>query len=272
MTISTLSALAEAFVQKLMYQKSSISNQTTGAYASLWRAGTSAVPAQGATPGAAAVCDSSLTGALTFTNPPSGARSYVSLTNLATSNIGGDIFLVDRLAHMGGLDGTVTTAQTVNVDVSGSTSNLANRRGASNYSDVLWWLEWYTDTGSSAVNASVAVTYDDASTDTIVVALSATMRASRILPIFANTAGRYIKSVQSVTLSGTTGTAGSFGVTALRVLSSFTFGTLANFPAEDSWQRTGMARVHDSACLSAILLCVNTVTGTMTGFVRLVQG
>lgn len=47
----------------------------------------------------------------------------------------------DRLMHMGGLNGTLTTAQAVNLNLNGVTAdNMANRIGDANYSDVQWWL------------------------------------------------------------------------------------------------------------------------------------
>lgn len=45
---------------------------------------------------------------------------------------------------MGGLNGTLTTAQTVGIDFSAlSSDNMAERIGDANYSDIQWWLEWY---------------------------------------------------------------------------------------------------------------------------------
>jgi len=85
--------------------------------------------------------------------------------------------------HMGGLSGTLTTPQTVGIDLSANlaASNLAARLGAANYSNVIWWLEWFTDTGATGVNCTVNVTYNDAvSANLTVLALPATTRAKRL--------------------------------------------------------------------------------------------
>lgn len=272
MTITTLDGLVDAMGNSatlFITNKASIANQLAGGFTSLWRA--TGRPAQGATPGAAAVCSSALTGCYTFTNPSAPVRSYLARLFFLSANAATDVQIHDRLAHMGGLSGTVTTAQTVNVDVSGSTSNLANRRGDSNYSDVQWWLEWYTDTGASAVTATV--TYTNAagtSGRTTTVSLAATMRASRILPIIGN-GGEFIQSVQSVQLSATTGTAGSFGVTATRALTGMSLG-LANSGIVYDWAMLGLPRVHDDACLFGVMIPGTTSSGALYGTAKLIQG
>jgi hypothetical protein len=128
--------------------------------------------------------------------------------------------------HMGGLSGTVTTAQTVNLDLNANlaTDNLDERKGDANFSDVQWWLEWYTDTGSTAVTATVGVTYNDGTSGNLsAISLAATRRASLMVPlnplVHPCGGGRqdsFKATWTGVTLSATTGTAGSFGVTATR--------------------------------------------------------
>lgn len=272
MTISTLDGLIDAMgnsAQRLVVNKASIASQVAGGFTSLWRA--TGTPAQGATPAAAAVCTSALTGSFGWTNPTSPARSYLSRLYLLSANSGTDVQFHDRLAHMGGLSGTVTTAQTANVDVSGSTNNLTNRRGDSNYSDVQWWLEWYTATGSTAVTATV--TYTNAagtSGRTTTVSLAASVAASRMLPIIGS-GGEFIQSVQTVQLSATTGTAGSFGVTATRGIGGISLG-LANGGSVADWAGLGLPRVHDDACLFMVLVPTTTSSGALYGSAALIQG
>jgi hypothetical protein len=252
------------------FNKSSIANQTVGAFTSLWLATGS--PGPGAAPTTAAVASSATLGSIPFTDPVAPIRTYLGRSHGFTSTANSEIQLHDRLAHMGGLSGTSLAAQTVDVDVSVSTSNMVARKGASNYSEVQWWLEWYSDTGATASNATVAVTYDDASTgDLAVVAVGGTVRASRMLPLLSAVSGRYIKSIQSVTLSASTGTAGNFGVTATRYLGSTTLG-VANFAQIFDWAQHGLPRIHDSACLSLALVAGAATTGVMQGSVKLVQG
>lgn len=255
--------------QLFVVNKASIANATAGVFHSLFRA--TGTPAQGAIPSTAAVCNRTLTGAFQFTNPGSGIGSYIGRAFIVSGNTATDIQLHDRLAHMGGLNGTLTTAQTAAVDVSGSTDNMALRRGASDYSDVQWWLEWYTDTGATAVTATV--TYTNAANTsgrTTTVALGATTRASRMLSIIGQS-GEFIRSVQSVQLSASTLTAGNFGVTATRALTSVSLG-LANAGSVYDWALLGLPRVHDDACLALVTLPGTTSTGTLVGTAKLVQG
>lgn len=272
MTISTLDQLIDALgnnATQLVINKASIASQVAGAFTSLWRA--TGTPTQGAIPGAAAVCDNTLAGCFSLTNPSAPTRTYLTRLFGLSANAATDIQIHDRLAHMGGLSGTVTTTQTVNVDVSGATSNLANRRGDTNYSDVQWWLEWYTATGSTAVTATV--TYTNAagtSGRTTTVSLAASMAASRMLPIIGN-GGEFIQSVQSVTLSATTGTAGSFGVTATRSMAGLSMG-LANAGVVADWAYLGLPRIHDSACLFIVMIPGTTSSGALYGSGNLAQG
>ncbi len=271
MTIASRDALINAMGNsstRVRVDKASLSNATAGAYHSLWRA--TGVPAQAAIPAAAAICTAALTGAMGFANPVGPAKTYIGNFRMACANSATDVEIHDRLAHMGGLNGTVTTAQAVNVDASDPL--LASRIGEADFSDVQWFLEWYSDTGSTSVNATVAVTYDDGSVGNVVLtAIGATVRASRMLPILPAVAGRWIKSVQSVTLSATTGTAGSFGVTATR-FRAFVGTNVANKTELYDWAALGLPIVPDDACLMLLALPSTTTTGAIRGGGKLLQG
>lgn len=272
MTISNRDQLIDALANNstaLVINKASIATQIAGGFSSLWRA--TGVPGQGAIPGAAAVCTKALTGAFSFTNPTAPVKTYLTRLFLISGNTATNVQIHDRLSHMGGLSGTVITAQTVNVDVDVVTSNMILRRGDANFSDVQWWLEWYTATGSTVANATCAVTYDDASTGNVVVSIPASTAASRMLAIPPAVAGRFIKSIQSVTLSASTLTAGSFGITATRNLGGLDLG-LANAGTVGDWSYLGLPRVHDDACLAMVMLVSTTSTGALYGSGKLSQG
>ena len=164
MTISTRDQLIDGMgnnSSRIVIDKANIASQAAGTYVSLWRA--TGQPGQGAIPAATAVCNHTLTGAIGFTQQTAPATSYGAYLEAATGNAAMTVEIHDRLAHMGGLSGTLTTAQTVGIDFSAlSSDNLAERIGDANYSDIQWWLEWYTATGATAVTATVAVTYNDA--------------------------------------------------------------------------------------------------------------
>lgn len=275
MAITTKDQLLNAMgnsSQTFIINKASIASATAMQAMSLWLA--TGTPAPGVAPTTAAVCTKALTGALQFKNPVS-ANSYLSRMMLMSSVTLTDIQVHDRLAHMGGLSGTVTTAQTANVDVSGSGSNMVNRRGASDYSDVQWWVEIYTAIGTTA--QTLTVTYTNAagtSGQTTTVTIGATTnsqnRASRAIPIIGN-GGEFIQSIQSVQLAGSTGTAGNFGVTATRLLTGLPLGVAYGSILAD-YKDLGFPRVHDDACLFLICFPGSTSTGALYGSAKLVQG
>lgn len=239
-----------------------------GQWFSLWRAG--GTPGQGAIPAGAAICSKALAGAWTFPNPSSG-RSYLGKVALSCSNAGTSIEIHDRLGHMGGLSGAVTTPQVVDLDLSQTANNLESRKFTTDYTCIQWWLEWYTNTGSTSVTATVTYTdANDVADKTVGVTLPASVIAGRMLPI-APPDGVPIKKVQSVTLSGTTGTAGSFGVTATVPLTTVE-ATQANLKAQGDWATLGLPRIHDSACLMIIVIPSTTTTGIITGMGKLAQG
>jgi hypothetical protein len=272
MTITTRDGLVDALgnsATTFIVAKASIANAIAGGWYSLWRA--TGVPGQGAIPGAVVVNTKADTGAFTFANPVGPVRSYLARLFLQSGNGAHNVEVHDRLSSVGGLNGTLTTAQTANVDVSVSTSNMVLRKGDANYSDVQWWLEWYTDTGATATNATCAVTYDDASTGNVVVALTATMRAGRMLPILSAVPGRFIRSIQTVTLTASTLTAGSFGVTATREHVDVSI-PVANKGELWNWADLGLARIHDDACLFLACMPSTTTTGVLNGSARLAQG
>lgn len=246
---------------RVVIDKASIATQIAGGFSSLWRA--TGVPGQGAIPGAAAVCTKALTGAVGFTNQTAPVTSYLAWAFCTCGNAGQAVEVHDRLAHMGGLSGTVTTAQTVNVDASNAGISSA-RLGDPGFGDVQWFLEWYTATGATGVNATCAVTYDDNSTGNVVVAVPASTAAGRMLPILPAVAGRFIKSIQSVTLSATTGTAGSFGVTATRQRTIMRT-DLANKGQEYSWAQLGIPEIPNDACLFFVMVAITTSTGAVRG-------
>lgn len=278
MTVSTRDQLIDALANnssRIVIDKASIASQAAATFVSLWRA--TGQPGQGAIPGAAAVCDNSLTGAIQFSQQTSPATSYIAWANMACSNAAVTMEIHDRLMHQGNLSGTVTTSQAVGVDISANlaTSNLDARKGDANYSDVQWWLEWYTATGSTAVTATVAVTYNDGTTGTLSVSLAATRPASFMSPlnglIPSAAAGKYIRAVTGVTLSATTGTAGAFGVTATRprtVLPLY----VANKGEVFDWASLGLSEVPNSASLMLIQLTSTTSTGTVRGGGKIAHG
>lgn len=248
--------------RQLIY-KAAISSQVAGGFSSFWRG--NGIPTQASIPTTAAVCTDATVGAYSIPAKTSGATAYIAAMWAVCSVITG-VFLDDRLAHMGGLSGTSVAAQTVNV----TCSTLAGTRCLSDYSDVEWFLEWYTATGSTAVTATLAVTYNDDTTGNVTVTIPASTGASRRIPFFSAVKDKWIKSVQSCTLSATTGAVGNFGVTAVHVLGEMVLDT-ANVMRKADWALIELPIVQDDSCIEVMLLPAGTSTGNLTARALIVQ-
>lgn len=277
MTISTRDQLINAMgnnSSRFVIDKAPLSNAVVGAYYSLWRA--TGQPGQGAIPAAAATCNNALTGAMNFSQQIAPATSYGGWANAVCSNSAVTIEIHDRLMHMGGLNATLLTAQTVALNLNGVTAdNMVKRIGDSNFSDVQWWAEWYMDTGATASTAMVAVTYHDGTTGNLSFAAGGTVRAGRMIPlnnlIPSAAAGKFIRSIDSVTLSASTATAGNFGFTATRPRMTMPL-LLANKMEIFDWAALGLPEIFNSSCIWPIELCSTTTTGTVRGGGKIVHG
>jgi hypothetical protein len=277
MTITTRDQIIDGLANnndRILWDKASLTTQVVGQYCSLWRA--TGVPGQGAIPAAAAYCTKALTGALGFTNQTGPATSYLAWHTLLCGTANTNLEIHDRLAHMGGLNGTLLTAQTVGIDLSTINAGgpvASERLGASDYSDVMWFLEWYTATGATASNATVNVTYSDGSTGNLaVIAVGGTaVAASQCRQLISASNGLFIRGVNSVTLSASTETAGSFGVTATRQRASMS-APIANKIEIFDWAGLGFPQIPNDSCLFGMLLSSATSTGTIKGQGKIIHG
>jgi hypothetical protein len=272
--VSALAGAAGAPAQPLNVNKASIANAQAGAYHSLWRA--TGLPGQGAIPGAAAVCTRTLAGALNQAALGGGRKQYLGRAYFLSANSATNVYVWDRLAHMAGLSGASASPQTVNVDVSGTGDNMVERRGRSDYSQVDWWLEIYTDVGTTAVNYTVTYTsgagtpaQTTAQYEQIGSTTASRNRASRLIPIIAAN-GDTIRIVESIQLAASTGSAGSFGVTATRRIADIPLG-LANAGTTADWAQTGLPLVPDNACLMLAVVPATTTTGTLLGTCTVIE-
>ena len=277
MAITSVDKLVDALLNnssRLIIDKASVASQAAGNYVSLWRA--TGQPGQGAIPAAAAVCNNAMIGAINFNQQIAPVQSALGQLEVSCGNAMTTVEIHDRLAHMGGLNGTLATAQTVGIDFSALTSdNLASRIGDANYSDIQWWLEWYTATGATAVTCTVNVTYNDGTTGALSVALAATRPASLMIPlnglIPAGGAGKYIRGITSIQNSATTATAGSFGVTATRFRGSVTaFAAFVKY--REDWAGIGLSEVANSACLFPLVQTTTTSSGIVRGTGKVAHG
>jgi hypothetical protein len=239
--------------------KVSAGSMLAGQYASLWLLASQ--PSAGAVPAAVAVCDATTLGAHALPSRSVGFSRSLAWLWVNLANAGSNLIIEDRLSACGGLNATLITAQTCNVDISVATSNMVERVGATNYSECQFYLEWYTATGVTSTTFTCAVTYNDSTTGNIAVVIPASVAASRrylIQPVN----GKFIRSVQTVTLTASTGTAGSFGVTAVRPITAVT-NDIANKNATYDFASLGCPYVYDNSCVTTSMYCITTTTGTV---------
>lgn len=258
---------------RLVIDKASIANQTAGGFTSLWRA--TGQPGQGAIPTAAARCDNGLLGSFGFANQTAPSTSYLAWLNATSSNAATALEVHDRIAHMGGLVLNVTTSQTVNLDLT-ALSIPADRIGDPDYDDIQWWLEVYTDGGATASNATINVTFNDASSANLnVQAVGGTLRAGRMIPLTplipTGSQGKFIQDVNSVILSASTGTAGNFGFTATRPRTVLPT-NIANKTEAGNWADLGLPEIPNDSCLFPVVLCSTTSSGTLRGGGKIAHG
>jgi hypothetical protein len=278
MAITTRDQLIDALgnnSSRIVIDKGNLANQVAGRYSSLWRA--TGQPAQAAIPGTTAAIPTRATlGAMGFANQTAPVASYIAWLWAACSNSAMTLEIHDRVAHVGGAVLNVITSQTaIAIDVS-TLALAAARRGDANYSDLRWWLEVYTDGGATASNATINVTYDDATTGNLtVLAVGGTIRAGHmfeltpLIPVAQQ--GKFIRGINSVILSASTGTAGNFGFTCTRPRTLLPLPQLNKAEAAD-WAILGLPEVANDACLQVVMLPSTTSTGTVRGGGKIAHG
>lgn len=154
----------------------------------------------------------STSGALKQANP-GGSRQKWLLGVEALANQVGTLLVYDRLMQMGGLDGTVTTAQTI---TGGTTSRYTGGDGNELF------VEIYTALGATPTTIIASYTNEagTASRTSVATAIGGTgwNEQHRMIQLPLQAGDKGVRSVQSVTLAASTGTAGNFGVTIVHPL------------------------------------------------------
>lgn len=212
----------------------------------------------------AAICDRTTTGALGQSNK-AGAEQRGWLRRFGDGGAGaavqGAIVLVDRLAQVGGLSGTVTTAQTVGFPaLTRSTSGVG----------VFAALEIYTSIGATGTTATISYTNTvptaGQTSPAIVVGGTGFSNVRVVLPFGYASGDVGVTAVASVTLAATTGTAGNFGVSLFKVLGWWPInnsspysnrGTPIDLPAH-------MPAIPDDACLQLMHFGSGQVASILT--------
>lgn len=226
-----------------------------GRWVSLWMY--EGVPAGGPAPTTVAAPTNSTDGAMKQTNPAGGAEKWLIGAFGATSQPA-SLMVYDRLLHIGGLNGTTTTAQTVAGSLTRNTGGVGNQI----------WVEISTIIGTTATTITASYTNQAGTSGrtTIATAFGGTglREAQRFIQLPLQQGDTGVQAVASVTVLASTTTAGDFGVVVARPLALIPMqnsgvGTLVDYISG----RPGPIKCDSSACLATAILC-NTTTALQT--------
>lgn len=234
-----------------------------GRWTSLWQYG--GVPSAGAVPPtAAAAPDSSTPGGLRQTAPGGGRQRW--LTGLDGGGLNtGTLMLYDRLLHVSGKSGTSAAAQTVGGALTRRTGGFGNQI----------WVEIYTLIGTTVTH--ITANYTNELGQSGRVSASAPMggtnlrEAQRMIPIPLANGDLGVQAVASVTLAGTTGTAGDFGVVVAHPLVLLPIGVVGQGGLRDLIAGLPQLRELDDGCLAWAWLPTTTTAPELLGGVHSVE-
>ena len=186
------------------------------------------------------------TGRLTFL----GGR--FSFMPISTGGGGAAGIMIDLLNVSGGLSGTVTTPQTTGLPTAALTRYTSGE-------GVMAGIIIYSQVGNTATSIQVSYTNQAGTSGRTSTATSfgqTSFREARIfIPVPLQAGDTGVRSIESVTLAGTTGTAGDFGVCLYKPLAMISFedvsGGQAPLDAVSSNCIIGsLCEIHPDACLT----------------------
>lgn len=234
----------------------------------MWSRWTDA-PIGGAIPGAAAALNSATLGALNRNSLLSGMATWLKSITYGRAGAS-SVFLYDRLAHQGGLSGTVTGVVTTNLPTAALTRYTSGV-------GVMPFFETYGLLGTTATTLTVSYTNSAGTAGRTSPALTVGGTSDRgigvFIPIPLQIGDIGVRSIESVTLAASTGTAGSWGVTLLKPLHSIAVWDEAHqFKYDNIRDLGGMFESIQADCCLAHAVGTNTVdTFTNSGYIELLK-
>jgi len=174
--------------------------------------------------------------------------------------------IVDLLNHSGGLSGTTTGAQTANLPTAALTRYTSGE-------GVMAGLIVYTAVGTTATTVTINYTNQSGTSGQISTATQIGATSYRetgaLIPIPLAAGDTGVRSVESVTLAGTTGTAGNFGVCLFKPLQMMALNDVMGAMPLDAVSSGGiigsLCEVHPDACLTLATIAntAQTVNGAL---------
>lgn len=213
-------------------------------------------------------CPTNLTaGALGQADATGGKQNWLYVVMTGGFNQNGKLVLHDRLLHNSGFDATLTTPQNVNAGSPAPvTRHYADLSGINDVGNEIW-IEIYTLIGATQTTITASYFNELGVLHTTQPAAIGGSAGAPRLPgaccrLTLAPGDRGVQSIVSVTLAGTTGTAGNFGVTIVHPLARFVLGFGA--PEVQVGAIEGNIEVKSGACLFWSSMPHGTITvGTL---------
>lgn len=223
-------------------------------------------PSAGATPGAFANPTNATAGAQQQANA-TGGRALRRFSFAGLSSLVGTLVVYDRLMHVSGLDGTVTTAQNLN----GGSAAGVTRYTTGERNEL--WLEIYTALGATATTATATYSNQAGSAKTtqpVVIGGANRNEAGRIIKCSLASGDFGVRDATAVTVLASTLTAGNFGVTIARTLAMIPIG-VANAGFATYFANGPFEQVAANACLAYAFITAGTAAPLFDGALELLE-
>lgn len=264
-----LTALANAQDQKLFFPSATnvaggwvnLNLAVTGGY------GIMAAPAANTAGGTAYNQSTQTTGFPKWT-ANAGTNTHVGRAGLTLATAG-TLHLYDLAYAVSGFSSIVTTAQTItsNAGLPARFSTAAAQNGLE------IWLCYSSAVGATAHNITVQYTNTagTAGRNTVSVAGTVSMPANRMVQLALQSGDTGVQSIQGITFSASSGTAGNVWVVVMKRL----FGMACPVPnvgISMDFADLGFPKIADESCLLAVHQATTTSSGIIMGQLDVIQG
>lgn len=195
----------------------------------------------------------------------SGTQAYLGrfALSMATANT---IHVYDLLYAASGFVGNSATAQTIT-----SPASMPTRNSTGQGAEI--WIGCSSAIGATAHNVTVQYTNQAGTSgrNTVSTAGIQSMAANRMYQVPLQSGDTGVTSVQGLTLSASSGTAGNLWVMVLDRLCSIAV-PIPNVGVSADFATLGMPAIDDNACLMFSLQGTTTTSGIVMGQLSVIQG
>lgn len=192
-------------------------------------------------------------------------NAYIGRVGVALDKVG-TMHIYDMHWACSGFNGTLLTSQ----DITGF-SGMPSRNPTALGAELWMWV--LTPIGATAKTVTVTYTNQDGvgSRTSIPVTTIVSMPAYRMLQIPLQSGDTGITSIESVKLSGSTGTAGNFGLIVMNRICSVAQ-VVANVGNSLDFATLGLPKISDDSCISFVNQGSTTTTGITMGQMSIIHG